>query len=133
MFQQIYHHPLLLLNGVLNIAYYTGNSSIFLSISIYIYIEIFPYLHPSLHSIIKVRYRGPCYIFLHIFSFLLHQFLNILGETMLYREPLGLIFLVLASLSSTFLINPLNLLFGKKMDLLLLFSISILILDCCIL
>jgi len=61
MFQQIYHHPFLLINGVLNIAYYTG-------------------------------------------------------ETMLYREPLGLVFLVIASLSSTFLINPLNIIFDQPTD-----------------
>jgi hypothetical protein len=58
MFQQIYHHPLLLINGLLNILYYTG-------------------------------------------------------ETLLYREPLGLVFLVIASLCSTFLIPPLELLLRK--------------------
>jgi len=51
MFQQIWKYPFLLLNGVLNLAYYTG-------------------------------------------------------ETMLYKEPLGLVFLVIASLASSFLINP---------------------------
>jgi len=61
MFQQIYDHPFLLVNGVVNLLYYTG-------------------------------------------------------ETMLYREPLGLIFLVTASLASTFLLNPINLILDQPTD-----------------
>jgi hypothetical protein len=35
---------------------------------------------------------------------------------MLYREPLGLIFLVVASLASSFLINPMCLLFNQPLS-----------------
>eukprot|EP01112_Ceratiomyxa_fruticulosa_P014922 TRINITY_DN432_c0_g2_i1.p1 TRINITY_DN432_c0_g2~~TRINITY_DN432_c0_g2_i1.p1 ORF type:complete len:460 (+),score=47.24 TRINITY_DN432_c0_g2_i1:215-1594(+) len=61
MFRSIALHPTLLLNGVLNILYYTG-------------------------------------------------------EVLLYREPLGLVFLVLASLTSTFLINPFNIIFREPIN-----------------
>ena len=59
MFQTIFKHPILLLNGFLNIAYYTS-------------------------------------------------------EAMLYKEPLGLVLLVMGSLFSTFLLNPLSMLLGIR-------------------
>eukprot|EP01116_Phalansterium_solitarium_P008504 TRINITY_DN22412_c0_g1_i1.p1 TRINITY_DN22412_c0_g1~~TRINITY_DN22412_c0_g1_i1.p1 ORF type:complete len:461 (+),score=88.70 TRINITY_DN22412_c0_g1_i1:105-1385(+) len=61
MFQTVFKHPFLLINGAMNLVYYTG-------------------------------------------------------ETMLYREPLGLVFLVMAALTSTFLIAPINLILGQPLD-----------------
>ena len=34
------------------------------------------------------------------------------GESLLYREPLGLVFIVISALSSSFLIRPINIMFG---------------------
>jgi len=59
--RQMYHYPILWVNGLANIAYYTG-------------------------------------------------------ESMLYKEPLGLIFLVMASLTSTFIIRPLDYIMEQPRD-----------------
>ncbi|GAM18457.1 hypothetical protein SAMD00019534_016320, partial [Acytostelium subglobosum LB1] len=73
-------------------------------------------------TVIPCKSQGPFSMF---HSIALHPFLlcngafNIIyynGEVMLYKEPLGLLFLVIAALSSTFLINPLNKIFGQPIN-----------------
>ncbi|EAL73729.1 hypothetical protein DDB_G0268552 [Dictyostelium discoideum AX4] len=73
-------------------------------------------------TIIPCKSQGPFSIFR---SISLHPFLltnglmNIIyynGEVFLYKEPLGLLFLVISALSSTFLINPLNIIFGEPIN-----------------
>ncbi|KYQ94060.1 hypothetical protein DLAC_04335 [Tieghemostelium lacteum] len=77
---------------------------------------------PSNCTVIPCESQGPFSMFK---SILLHPFLltnglmNIIyynGEVFLYKEPLGLLFLVIAALSSTFLINPLNMIFGEPIN-----------------
>ncbi|EFA81826.1 hypothetical protein PPL_05058 [Heterostelium album PN500] len=71
---------------------------------------------------IPCKSQGPFSMFrsmkLHPFLFANGAF-NIIyynGEVLLYKEPLGLLFLVIAALSSTFLINPLNKIFGEPIN-----------------
>ncbi|KAN0007389.1 hypothetical protein ACTFIU_000588 [Dictyostelium citrinum] len=73
-------------------------------------------------TIIPCKSQGPFSIFrsigLHPFL-LTNGLMNIIyynGEVFLYKEPLGLLFLVISALSSTFLINPLNIIFGEPIN-----------------
>ncbi|EGG15318.1 hypothetical protein DFA_10152 [Cavenderia fasciculata] len=77
---------------------------------------------PANCTVVECKSQGPFSMFQ---SIALHPFLlvnglvNIIyynGEVMLYKEPLGLLFLVISALSSTFLINPLNKLFGEPIN-----------------
>ncbi|EGC35129.1 hypothetical protein DICPUDRAFT_79130 [Dictyostelium purpureum] len=77
---------------------------------------------PANCTVIPCKSQGPFSIFR---SIKLHPFLltnglmNIIyynGEVFLYKEPFGLIFLVISALSSTFLIDPLNIIFGEPIN-----------------
>ncbi|KAK5576513.1 hypothetical protein RB653_007657 [Dictyostelium firmibasis] len=73
-------------------------------------------------TVIPCKSQGPFSMFrsigLHPFL-LTNGLMNIIyynGEVFLYKEPLGLLFLVISALSSTFLINPMNIIFGEPIN-----------------